>query len=132
MNIKLIGQILVGLTGAFLLFNGLRYMFLPEQALVVTQLTPDSAFGLNNVRANIGGAAAAFGLIGLHAAVKANTELVRAFITFFVLFIISRITGLVVDGIDPSSVRATILGVGLLAANVVGLLLMKRAEKHTA
>ena len=132
MNIKLIGQILVGLVGAFLVFNGLRYMFLPEQTLVVTQLTAESIFGLSNARANIGGAAAAFGLIGLHAAVKANTELVRAFITFFVLFFIARVTGLVVDGIDTFSVRATILGVGLLAANVVGLLLMKRAEKQTA
>ncbi len=131
MNIKLIGQILVGLVGAFLVFNGLRYMFLPEQTLVVTQLTAESIFGLSNARANIGGAAVAFGLIGLHAAVKANTELVRAFITFFVLFIIARVTGLIVDGIDTFSVRATILGVGLLAANVVGLLLMKRAEKQT-
>ena len=132
MNIKLIGQILVVLVGAFLVFNGLRYMFLPEQTLVVTQLTAESIFGLSNARANIGGAAVAFGLIGLHAAVKANTELVRAFITFFVLFIVARVTGLIVDGIDTFSVRATILGVGLLAANVVGLLLMKRAEKQTA
>ncbi|MEM7029845.1 MAG: DUF4345 family protein [Chloroflexota bacterium] len=125
---KIAARILAGLVALAMLGNGLAYMFVPDVQLSSTMITPDNIVGLANVRANIGGPMAAFGVLLALAAIRARKEPILPFMIFAAFAIIARITGLVVDGFDPFAVRLIVFIGVLLALTATSYTLFRKSE----
>ena len=126
---KIAGRILAGLVALAMLGNGLAYMFAPEVQIGRTLITPDNIVGLANIRANIGGPMAAFGLLLAIGAIKDRKDLLHPFGLFAMLAIVARVVGLLVDGFDPLSLRLLVGMIVLFAMTMIAYQLMARGEK---
>ncbi len=127
----LAARILAGIVAATLLFLGVRYMFSPDAVQSFVALTPDNGFGVSNLRA-MGAPLIMLGIITAIGAIKSNHAFLTPAPVYFLVLIVARIVSLVMDGSDPSVIRALILAVVFFAVTEFSVQVIKRMEKAKA
>lgn len=123
---ELAAKIAGGVVAVILLILGARYMFTPSAVQGFIALTPESAFGTSNIRA-MGAPLLMLGIVTAIGTVKASHEFLTPAPVYFLLLILSRIVTLVMDGSDPSVIRALILAVVFFVVSEFAVQVVKRS-----
>lgn len=125
-----IAQILAGLLALALFAFSAIYLFNPAGAASARGFVPDGAYGLTNVRL-MGATFVTLGILTAIGAVKREYMLVAPAALFFLVSIVIRIIGIIVDGADATTVRVMVPAVVLFIVAEVALQVFKRAAKET-
>lgn len=127
-----IAQILSGLLALALFAFGSIYLFTPETAASARGFEPIGDYGLTNVRLM----AASFitlGILTAIGAVKQNFLFLAPTALFFLVSLVIRIIGIVVDGADATTVRVIVPAVILFVVAEFAVQVFKRsaaAQQH--
>ena len=125
-----IAQILAGLLALALFAFSAIYLFNPAGAASARGFVPDGAYGLTNVRL-MGATFVTLGILTALGALKREYMLVAPAALFFLVSIVIRIVGIVVDGADPTTLRVMIPAVVLFVVAEFALQVFKNAGKTT-
>ena len=123
-----IAQILAGLLALALFAFSAIYLFNPAGAASARGFVPDGAYGLTNVRL-MGATFVTLGILTALGALKREYMLVAPAALFFLVSIVIRIVGIVVDGADPTTLRVMIPAVVLFVVAEFALQVFKNAGK---
>ena len=126
-----IAQILAGLLALALFAFSAVYLFNPAGAASARGFVPDGAYGLTNVRL-MGATFVSLGILTALGALKKEYMLVAPAALFFLVSIVIRIIGIIVDGADATTVRVMLPAVVLFVVAEFALQVFKRADKAAA
>ena len=131
MNILKIAQILAGLLALALFAFSAIYIFNPTGAASARGFVPEGAYGLTNVRL-MGATFLTLGILTAIGALKKEYMLVAPAALFFLVSIIIRVLGIIVDGADASTVRVMLPAIVLFIVAEVAVQVFKKAGKETS
>lgn len=126
-----IAQILSGVLALVLFAFAAFYLFNPSGAASARGFEPIGEYGTTSIR----GLAATFVTLGVMSAigaVKKNFVFLAPAALFFLVSIVIRIIGMIVDGADAATFRVMVPAVVLFIVAEVALQVFKRAEKASA
>ena len=121
-------QILAGLLALALFAFSAVYLFNPAGAASARGFVPEGAYGLTNVRL-LGATFVTLGILTALGALKKEYMLVAPAALFFLVSIVIRIVGIIIDGADPTTIRVMVPAVVLFIVAEVALQVFKRADK---
>lgn len=125
-----IAQILSGLLALALFAFAALYIFNPTAAASARGFEPVGDYGMTNIRV-LAATFVTLGIMSAIGAVKKNFLFLAPAALYFLVSIVIRVIGIVVDGADPATLRVMIPAVVLFIVAEFALQVFKRAEKHT-
>jgi len=99
-------KVLVVISSIPLLVLGIKAMFAPTTVFELFDLDPRGVFGMNNIRADLGGLLIASALMILIGLWKQNHTWFFATILMMITLLVGRIISFIVDGWTPAAIPA--------------------------
>ena len=112
------GRVIAALIALLTISVSLINIFAPESQIESARLVPEGIAGLSNFRVGMGSGFLAAGVLSAYVAIRAQREFLIPVAVFFGCVLFARLVGFASDGVDPTTVRFTVLATAILLASL--------------